>query len=75
MPASWHRIPRIQVIRMPIRIFPFTCLITRTAVISTPIKASRTVIPSELKLPPFRLPERENTATLVDSFSTTRCAF
>ena len=58
-PVTSQRIPKIQVIRMPHRIFPLMPLTIRIPVIRTPINASRTVIPSELKLPAAMEPLNE----------------
>ena len=50
-PANWQMIPSAQVIKIPHKIFPFTFLTTRMAVIITPIMARRTVIPTSLNAP------------------------
>ena len=48
MPANWQMIPRIQVIRIPQRIFPLTFFTIRIPVIRTPKIARSTVIPASL---------------------------
>ena len=60
--------------RIPRRIFPFTFLITRQAVTSTPTRARRTVIPSEEKVP-FRTEVLKEKRVTSVAPSTTTCAF
>ena len=50
MPVSWHKIPRIQVASIPIRIAPLTFLIYRIAMRNVPIIASNAEIPEVEKL-------------------------
>ena len=54
-PVSSQAMPSSQVMRMPQRIPPLTFLTIRTAVISTPMMASRTVMPSVRKVSAFLL--------------------
>ena len=73
-PVTSQIIPKIHVMRIPQRMFPFMFLTTRILVISTPIRASSTVIPTELNVPASREPLNENTDTRV-ALSTTILAF
>ena len=56
--------PKSQVIRIPQRIFPFTSLSTRIAVINTPMIASRTQIPASFIVAPSTA-SSENSCTSV----------
>ena len=67
--------PSPHVIRIPQRMFPFTLLTRRMAVMRSPISARRTVIPSVLKVPPETEDLKENTLTRVESLLTTILAF
>ena len=54
-PSSSQSIPKTQVAIIPKRIPPFTFLISKTAVIRTPIKAKIAVIPTDWNVAPLKV--------------------
>ena len=65
--------PSIHVIIIPSKIFPFTFLWIKNAVIRTPTIQSTACIPTVLNVPSFNVPLKERRPTKVEGLSTRTC--